>query len=120
MNPPTPEQLAALNVRIAEMLPPRGHESTLQVDGAWRCVMCGAFTSDGAGPCKHAVPVDFTGSLDAITPAIRQLCVKADARWNFTAHLQNVTAEPLFGLATAEPISLAIALDRTLSEKPIL
>lgn len=142
---PSPEQLSALNVRIAELMP--------TVYDAWRFPddTVGLFDIIGAGKTwpkdrynaeliprpwppgtlRDATGIpNFTGSLDAIHEAVAALTGTPEARkkgldMKYGTQLYRVVAEAVempgvYDLATADALPFAIALDRTSPCEPHL
>lgn len=131
---PDSAQLAELNVRIAERLGYSFRDEGWRYpdDPDWQQFKA-VYRGDGfvglQKPEWSQVP-DFTGSLDVINEAILALtgtpkARKHDLHMIFAEQLYRVLAEQTsmpgtYEFATADALTLCIALYRTLSEKPIL
>lgn len=110
MTKPPDEILAALNVRINELM-------GVSFEGMTPPFRYGYRIASGGIPTAVDV-IAYTGSLDAITPAVRALT--SERRTDFIFNLSIVQGGDVWDVATADAPTLCIALDRTLSPSPIL
>lgn len=114
MDKPSPEILAALQIRIAELM-------------GWKFLRLSTYrdkrpvyTHPQTGLSTTELP-DFTGSLDAIHEAWKAL--PYDPKFRFDKELSRVLVDFFDAsnwLVNAEAWQRAIALDRTLSPEPII
>lgn len=112
MTNPTEEQLAALNVRIAELC------GWQKVRSHWEK---GADSAYFDGRDNYRQLPNYTGSLDAAHEVLRLL--DNDTAPIFERHLSRILTGDQFGkpwLWQHAPWQVCIALDRTLSETPIV
>lgn len=119
MKKPSAKIMAALNVRIAELMGWRSEPDDFYLDRrAW------VWNGDRSTRCATPDLGDFTGSLDAIYGARVALLIDDRDKDMYCLKLKDRGAQRSWqtewSLASSEAWQQCIALDRTLSTEPIL
>lgn len=120
MTKPTPEQLAALNVRIATLCGWR-------LEGSVGTEINGKFLADSGWPpgVKSREPLrrvpDYCGDLNAVHEAEKSTLTGSGEMWAiYIENLQTLAEEFDNATECAPAWQRCMALDRTLSPEPIL
>lgn len=130
MQKPDEQTLARLNVRIAELCGWReikqawpGEPMTGEPDDDWNRDKRSGLLSYEYPMHREPVPL-YTSDLNAAHGAVMALCDTPEKQHRYSQRLNGVVYDDsnksVFHFANAEPWEISIALDRTLSEQPIV